>query len=118
MTEKVYKVSFKKTEEISRDQMLDELWAAWQAGHDSWTTTDDEGHLIGEQQAWPKSREDLARMSDDDLRDVQTSCTHLDAAYCFSKKEADDLFVDIITAGEDRKEREEREWYHRLHDGD
>ena len=99
MTEKViYKVSWKKTEEISRDQMLDELWAAWQAGHDSWTSTDDEGRLTGEQQAWPESREDLARMSDDDLRDVQSSCTHLDATYCFSKEEADGVIDDIALA--------------------
>ena len=99
MTENVYNVSFKKTEEISRAPMLDELWAAWQAGHDSWTSTDDYGNLTGEQQAWPKSREDLARMSDDDLRDVQSSCTHLDAAYCFSKEEADGLDDDIAVAG-------------------
>jgi len=26
--------------------------------------------------------------------------------------------IDAITADEDREEREEREWYHRLHDGD
>lgn len=92
MTEKViYKVSWKKTEEISRDQMLDELWAAWQAGHCSWTATDDEGRLTGEQQAWPESREDLARMSDDDLRDVASCCDHIDATYCFSKDEADSV---------------------------
>ena len=29
-----------------------------------------------------------------------------------------DTKIDAITADEDREEREEREWYHRLHDGD
>lgn len=68
---------------------------------------------IYDDQDWVK--EELGKFLAGEAYDLAESCaTHIQRDYSGWWSS----FVDMITAGENREEREEREWYHRLHDWD